>query len=138
MLDATNEKIIKMIESDAKQTNEQIAKVLGLSEGAVRKRIKKLEEEKVIIGYKARIKHSLIGKTTIIIGFDIAPEYFNSAIEAIKSKEEALEVYSTTGDHTAIAVAVTDSEKARQFVSSLEKIKGVRHVYPAFVQETIK
>ncbi len=138
MLDITNERLIGMLETDAKLTNKEIANRLGLTEGAVRKRIKKLEEEHVIIGYKARIRYHLLDKTMMIVGLDIAPESFNEVMNTLKQTSRITELYATTGDHSAIFVASVDSNKASEFISGIEQIKGIRHVYPALVQETLK
>ncbi len=138
MLDITNEKLLGILERNAKLTNQEIAKKLGLTEGAVRKRIKKLEEERVIIGYKARIRYHLFDKTMLIVGLDIAPDSFNSVINRLKQMPEIAELYSTTGDHSAIFVSAVSSARASEFISGIERMKGIRHAYPAFVQETVK
>ncbi|MGC8629362.1 MAG: Lrp/AsnC family transcriptional regulator [Candidatus Micrarchaeia archaeon] len=138
MFDLTNEKLLGILERNAKQTNQEIAKKLGLTEGAVRKRIKRLEQERVIIGYKARIRYQLFDKTLLIVGLDIAPESFNDVIGRLKNIPEIAEVYSTTGDHSAIFVSAVSSGRASEFIKGIEHMKGIRHAYPAFVQETVK
>jgi DNA-binding Lrp family transcriptional regulator len=81
MIDEIDRKIIYIIERNSSLTNNEIAKKLELTEGAVRKRIKGLEAERIIIGYKARIRHQLIDETMLIVGLNIAPERFRGVIE---------------------------------------------------------
>ncbi|MGC9205082.1 MAG: Lrp/AsnC family transcriptional regulator [Candidatus Micrarchaeia archaeon] len=138
MLEEISRKLVGILERNSSLTNSEIAKMLGLTEGAVRKRIKKLESDRVIVGYKARVRHQLIDETMLIIGLSIAPEHFRSVIEKIKRINEVSEIYATTGDHSAIFVASLESVKANSFVKRIEEIKGVTAVYPAFVQEIIK
>ncbi len=138
MLDLIDEKLLNMLEKNAKLTNKEIASKVGLTEGAVRRRIRILEQSHIIIGYKARIKYNLIDKTYMIVGLDIAPEHFNSVILKLKDMPEIKELYTTTGDHVAVFIASISSGKVNSFIEEIEKIEGMRHVYPAFVQEIVK
>ncbi len=138
MVDLIDEKLLSMLEKNAKMTNQEIADNVGLTEGAVRRRIKVLEQSGIVVGYKARIKYHLLDKTHMIVGLDISPESFNSVILKLKGLPEINELYTTTGDHVAIFVAAVKSSQANEFVKRIEGIKGIRHVYPAFVQEIVK
>ncbi|MEM0147027.1 MAG: Lrp/AsnC family transcriptional regulator [Candidatus Micrarchaeaceae archaeon] len=138
MLELTNENLLYLLERKANMTNQEIANKIGLTEGAVRKRIKKLENEHIVIGYKARIRYQIVDKTMLIVGLDIAPEHFNDVINRLKERKEIAELYATTGDHAAIFVAATGSGNASAFIKEIERMQGMRHVYPAFVQDIIK
>lgn len=138
MIDEIDRKIIYIIERNSNLTNNEIAKKLELTEGAVRKRIKGLEAKRIIIGYKARIRHQLIDETMLIVGLNIAPERFRIVIEKVKGIKEVRELYATTGDHSAIFIASIESAEANDFIKKIEGIKGINAVYPAFVQEIIK
>ena len=47
-LDQTDKKIIQLLGADARMSNNQMAKVIGVTEGTVRNRIQKLIENKII------------------------------------------------------------------------------------------
>ena len=47
-LDQTDKKIIQLLGADARMSNNQMAKVIGVTEGTVRNRIQKLIQNKVI------------------------------------------------------------------------------------------
>ena len=47
-LDQTDKKIIQLLGADARMSNNQMAKVIGVTEGTVRNRIQKLIKNKVI------------------------------------------------------------------------------------------
>ncbi|MEM3781828.1 MAG: Lrp/AsnC family transcriptional regulator [Candidatus Micrarchaeaceae archaeon] len=138
MLDLISEKLLALLERNADMTNQELASKLGLTEGAVRKRIKKLESERIVIGYKARIRYQVADKTMLIVGLDIAPERFNDVISRLKERKEIAELYATTGDHAAIFVASTGSSNASNFIREIERMDGIRRVYPAFVQDVVK
>jgi len=51
MLDKKDLKIIEILKGDSRTAFTEIAKILGVSEATVRKRVKNLEDKKVITGY---------------------------------------------------------------------------------------
>ena len=48
-LDQTDKKIIQLLGADARMSNNQMAKAIGVTEGTVRNRIQKLIKNRVII-----------------------------------------------------------------------------------------
>jgi len=63
-IDLKDKKIIEALEDDARQSNIQIAKKVGLSKDAVRYRIARLEKEKIILGYYSVLNISRLGYLT--------------------------------------------------------------------------
>ena len=61
VLDNIDEKIIKHLTVDARQSARQLALKLGVSTVTILSRMKKLEKEKIICGYTATIDHEKIG-----------------------------------------------------------------------------
>ena len=61
VLDETDEKILKNLLVDARQSARQLALKLGMSTVTVLSRIKKLEKAKIIRGYTAIVDHEKIG-----------------------------------------------------------------------------
>ncbi|MCL5100117.1 MAG: Lrp/AsnC family transcriptional regulator [Candidatus Marsarchaeota archaeon] len=131
-------KIISMLMQDGRAPISSMAKRLSVSKGTVRNRLMHLSKAKTIVGYKARVRLGKLGMEEVLIGFDIAPERYLAAIDSLKKKGFIREVYRTTGDHVAIAIAVAESEEIERRLAELSKIEGVRRVYPSFVQETVK
>ena len=60
-LDETDERILRHLLVDARQSARQLALKLGMSTVTVLSRIKKLEKAKIIQGYTAIIDHEKIG-----------------------------------------------------------------------------
>ncbi|HEX6642758.1 MAG TPA: Lrp/AsnC family transcriptional regulator [Thermoanaerobaculia bacterium] len=55
MLDATDLRILEILQQDARTSNAEIARQIALAPSAVFQRIRKLEETDVICGYHARV-----------------------------------------------------------------------------------
>jgi len=132
--------IIDFLMKDARMPYTEIARRLGVTEAAVRKRVKKLEEEGIIKGYRARVDAKKIGyKIVAEIGFDIEPERYVRVIDEIKEWPEVKRMKSTTGDHMImIECWFRDSDEMVQFVRKLESIEGVQRVCPAILVEELK
>jgi|SRR5215208_3714553 len=61
MIDATDLKILNILQANARTSNAQIARDLGMAPSAILERIRKLEERGVIRGYEARIDPEALG-----------------------------------------------------------------------------
>ena len=132
--------IIDFLMKDARMPYTEIARRLGVTEAAVRKRVKKLEEEGIIKGYRARVDAKKIGyKIVAEIGFDIEPEKYVSVIAEVKGWPEVKRMKSTTGDHMVVMECwFHDSDEMVRFVRKLEGLEGVQRVCPAILVEELK
>lgn len=138
MIDDLDTRILEEIQKNPEATLQEIANSLSISKGTVRNRIYRMKEKGLIFGFKLRVSYSQMGFEDAFIGLDISPENFISALDEIKNFSFVRELYSTTGDHVAIAYVVEDSRNIENCVKKLKEVSGVRKVYPAFVQKIIK
>lgn len=60
-IDKTEIKILKLLQDDARITNQVLAEKVGMSASPCWRRVKKLEEEHVIEGYRAILNRKKIG-----------------------------------------------------------------------------
>lgn len=60
-IDRTEIKILKLLQDDARITNQVLADKVGISASPCWRRVKKLEEENVIQGYRAILNRKKIG-----------------------------------------------------------------------------
>ena len=63
--------ILALLEQDSRLSTSKIAVMLGIEEGDVKAAIKELEEENIILGYKALINWELAGRETTIANIEI-------------------------------------------------------------------
>ncbi|ASJ06093.1 HTH-type transcriptional regulator LrpA [Thermococcus pacificus] len=141
MLDERDRIIIEMLTKDARTPFTEIAKVLGISETAVRKRVKALEESGVIKQYTVVVDPSKLGYNLVsLTGVDTLPEKIFEVANKLKEFEFVREVYLTSGDHMIMAeIWARDGEDLSDIISNkIGKIEGVTKVCPAIILEKLK
>jgi len=105
-VDETDLKIIKMLETDARISFREIAKKLGISEGTVYNRVKRLQEEGTIKGYSARVDPTKLGMDLgAVIGLRVAGGHLVEVEQEISKSKGVCCVYDVTGDYDAVIVA---------------------------------
>lgn len=62
MLDGTDLEILELLRADARRPLADIGRRVGLSPPAVKRRIDRLEERRVILGYAAIVDHAALGR----------------------------------------------------------------------------
>ncbi|MEM1517523.1 MAG: Lrp/AsnC family transcriptional regulator [Nitrososphaerota archaeon] len=140
MVRITNHDLIKLLREDARRSYTELAGVFGVSEAAVRKRIRKLEEEGVIKKYTVVVDLRKLGYNVhVLIGIDASPEKFLYIVDELKKIEEVINLYTSTGDHMMLAECwFKDSQELSEFVKKINKLDGVTRVCPAIILEKIK
>ncbi|ANF22542.1 HTH-type transcriptional regulator LrpA [Thermococcus piezophilus] len=141
MLDERDKIIIDMLTRDARTPFTEIAKVLGISETAVRKRVKALEEAGVIRQYTIMVDPSKLGYNLVsLTGVDTLPEKIFEVANKLKEFEFVRNVYLTSGDHMIMAeIWAKDGEDLSDIISNkIGKLDGVTKVCPAIILEKLK
>ncbi len=140
MVRISNHDLIKLLIENSRTSYVEIAKKLGVSEAAVRKRIKRLEDLGVIRRYTIDVDPKRLGYEVLaIIGLDVEPEHLLKIMEELRSREEAVKLYLTSGDHMLmIECWFKNSREFSSFIKGLESREGVRRVCPAIILERLK
>ena len=124
-MDDTDREIIKILKNDGRATYGDIGKRVGLSEGAVRKRIKALVDSGVIRQFT--IKMGLTEGAEAITLLSINPSLPTSEVSKIIKKIPNVEtVYEITGQYD-IAVIVTglNIAEVNECVEKIRRVDGV-------------
>jgi DNA-binding Lrp family transcriptional regulator len=139
-LDETDERILKNLLVDARQSARQLALRLGISTVTVLSRIKKLEKEKIIKGYTAIIDHEKIGYSlTAIIEIMAKNDKVMDIEKEIAKFENVCGVYDITGSTDTIIVAkFKERDELSKFVKALAAIPNVENTITHVVLNTIK
>ncbi len=138
-MDSRDKVIVKMLMENARIPKTHIAKVLGITETAVRKRISKLEKDNVILGYKAIINYKTTGLSASLTGVDVEPEKLWSVISELKKIDEVKSIMLTTGDHMIMLEIVAEGvDELSDIHGKIEKLEGVRRICPAIVLDVLK
>jgi len=140
MIDEIDKKILEILTRNARTPYTQIAKKVGLSEGAVRKRVASMEEKGLIKKYVAIIDLKKLGYNSItLLGMDVEPTMLLEISKKVAEIEEAKHVFISTGDHMIMAeVWAKDGNDLSRILSKIGKIKGVKKLCPAIILEEIK
>ena len=139
-LDETDERILKNLLVDARQSARQLALKLGLSTVTVLSRIKKLEKAKIIHGYTAIIDHEKIGYSlTAIIEIIAKNDKMVDIEDEISKFENVCGVYDITGSTDTIIIAkFKERNELSKFVKNLAAISNVENTITHVVLNTAK
>ncbi len=100
MIDATDREILKLLQKNARISNAEIARQVGMAPSAILERIRKLETRGVITGYEARIDPAALGLDLLAYIFvrssDMGGELRTG--ERLAQIEEVQEVHHIAGE----------------------------------------
>lgn len=141
-MDATDEQIVDLLQADARTTQAEIAKRVGLSQPSVADRIRKLEEAKIITGYAAKVDPKRLGKDiTAFIGVGIEhPKYFDGFAKKVIALPEVLECHRVAGQESYVLKVRTENTSTldKLLVEGLRTIPGVTRTTTTIVLASIK
>ena len=105
------ERIIELLQKDARMPLAKIAKLVGLSENTVRKRIEKLTRNGYIRDFALLLNPKKFGKNVKAI-FLISTELskVKDCIKQLKKMPQIINLYFTTGEYSILAVALFDDD----------------------------
>ncbi|MFI1770760.1 Lrp/AsnC family transcriptional regulator [Thalassobellus citreus] len=111
-LDALNWKILRCLQQNARQSNAEIGRQVGISSPAVSERIKKMEDAGIILGYKTIVSPLDMGyqlKAIITIRAFIGK--LKPFLEKVKTYDEVLNCYRITGNENIVMEVVLRNQK---------------------------
>lgn len=143
MIDGNDAIILNILQSNARTSNAEIARQVGLAPSAVFERIRKLEEKGVIEGYAARVNPRAVGLPLlayIFIRADEKPGAWETAARRIAAIPEVLEVHDVAGeDCFLVKVRAVDTDSlGRLLREKLSRIETITSTRTTIVLETIK
>jgi len=137
--------ILKILESDARSSPKQIAKITGISEDEVTSQIKQAEKEQVILKYKAIVNWDKVENESVfaLIEVKIAPQRdvgFDAIAERIYRFPQAYTVYLLSGTYDLLVIVTGKTiQEVASFVSQkLAPIEGVQSTVTHFMLKKYK
>jgi Lrp/AsnC family leucine-responsive transcriptional regulator len=141
-MDAADRTILDLLQRNARTTQSELAKAVGLSQPAVAERIKKLEEHGVVTGYAARVDAAELGvDVTAFIGVGIEhPKFFDGFTRKVMGLHEVLECHRVAGEDSYLLKVKTRNTRSldRLLVEGLRTISGVTRTHTTIVLASIK
>ncbi len=139
------DKILKILEENALVSPEEIAQRLDIPIDSVRKRIRELEEQRIILAYKAIVDDEKAERELVraVIEVRISPERdggFNRIARRIAQYDEVVDCHLMSGSYDLqVIVEGTNLKHVALFVSQkLSTIEGVLSTATHFMLKTYK
>lgn len=140
MIDNKDKTILEILEKNARTSYTDIAKILNLSEAAIRKRVKKLEEQNIILAYKASVNYKKLGfSNKVVMGVDTSSKDYFKVINKLKELEFVKELTTSSGDHMIMFnIWVKNMDELNNYSEIINNIEGVTESCPSILHENIK
>jgi len=139
-IDQTDEAIIEAFQLDGRQSNREVARTLGVSEGTVRQRLKKLQDA-------GAIRFDVVSDSTVMgidfvafIRVSVQPKHLEDFLETATRISELWYLAAVAGRFNVIAViATTSASNAMQIINSqVEGLTGVNEIDVRTVADSAK
>jgi Lrp/AsnC family leucine-responsive transcriptional regulator len=143
-LDEKDKAILRFIQSNAKATIREIAANVHLSTTPVHERIKRMEEEGVILQYATLLNHTRINKGLMAICYISLKEHNKRSggkfIKTISEMSEVIEFYIISGAFDfMLKIVVENMDDYYNFhVNKLGQVDNIAQVQSTFIMGVIK
>ena len=120
-IDSLNWKILQKLQGNAKLSNSEIGRQVGISSPAVSERIKKMEDAGVIHGYRAVVSPFEMGyQLKAIITLRAFMGKLKPFLEKVKTYDEVLNCYRITGNENIVMeVVLRNQNHLETFIDQL-------------------
>lgn len=143
-LTPTDIALLTLLQKDARMTNQTLAEAVNLSASPCWRKVRKLEDEKVILGYHAALDRRKIGLGVMV--FVRVSIDSHSEAQARKFEQEVMELenvvacYSIGGDADFLLQVVAQNLDAYSdfAMSVLRRLPGIKAMQSMFVLKEIK
>ncbi|TRO62840.1 Lrp/AsnC family transcriptional regulator [Candidatus Bathyarchaeota archaeon] len=137
MVDEIDEKILALLEENARMTYVEIGNIVGLSEGAVRNRIQGMVAENVIKRFT--IEKDISQGVRALTMIAVAPGIPTFEVSQKVNKLDGVErIYEVTGEYDIVMVSHGfNIESINKVIEDIRKIPGVEKTNTIIVLRTI-
>lgn len=141
--DRTDRHILRLLQTDGRMSNADLAERVHLSPSACLRRVKRLEEDGLIEGYRMLLNQQAIGKpTNVFVEISLKnqnEEMLDTFERAVIQCPDIMECYLMAGDADyvvrVIATDVADYERIHR--TYLSRLPGVARLRSSFALRTV-
>jgi Lrp/AsnC family leucine-responsive transcriptional regulator len=142
-LDDIDRQILELMQANARISNADLAREVGMAASAVLERVKKLEQKGVIVQYNAQINPIAVEQKMLAFIFIRSSEGFtcsSNTAQLLAQIPEVQEVHHIAGeDCYLVKVRTTDSASLMHLMrNSMQKIPNIASTKTTIVLETVK
>jgi Lrp/AsnC family leucine-responsive transcriptional regulator len=142
MIDAIDKEILKILQQNARTSNAELARQVGLAPSAMLERVRKLEERGIIDGYCVRLNAKKLGLGLVAFVFVRTEDFVgeDKTGQHLSKIPEVLEVHHVAGeDCFLVKVRAHDTEHLGEILrKKIATIKAVRSTRTTIVLRTTK
>lgn len=142
-LDEIDRKILRILQTEARLTNAELSERVMLSPTPCLRRVKRLEAEGYIQGYRATVDRNKFGLSVMVFVQITLDQQVDSALEvfeeAVQKHPEILNCYLMTGDSDyLLQIVVRDLDHYADLVRNhLTQIPPVRNIRSSFALQEV-
>ncbi len=139
-MDERDRIIVEALIEDSRTPYVELAKMLRITEAAVRKRVRNLEDSGIISKFTIRVDPSVLGYSSVaIIGIDTKPDALIWVQATVKRMKGVRYTSLSSGDHMLMfGVWCHDQNELRSVISRVKKMDGVTKVCPAVLLKNVE
>ena len=139
-LDSVDRAIVEALCEDARLSHRQLAQRVGVAQGTISNRLRKLESEDVIQGYAPILNAESVGwGMTVMAGLCIEKGKIMDVQKHISSDSRVFAVYDVTGDWDSMVLArVQNREDLDNLTKTVFTLDGISRSYTHVVLNTVK
>ena len=142
IIDDIDALILDKLQDNARETQAEIARAVGLAPSAVLERVRKLEARRIIRGYSADLDPVVLDRAMLafVAVRSVEGPSDDSVSQQLSQLPEVLEVHHVAGDDCyLIKVRTKDAEALGVLLrTTIGRIPGVRSTRTTIVLETVK
>ncbi|QEK11380.1 Lrp/AsnC family transcriptional regulator [Crassaminicella thermophila] len=123
-MDATDLKILEILQKNGRISMKDLGNLVGLTSPAVTERVRRLEENGIITGYKAIINPQKLGKKIqAFIDISLDRDKYKSFLDFAEKTSSIIECHHITGgDCMTLKVMVQNMEELEILIDAIKKI----------------
>ena len=137
-MDRTDEKILKLLQGNARLSYEELGQAIGMSRVAAKKRVKKLEDAGIIRGYNTCIYKE--GEITAFLNVETTTKKFDEVLRYVSTRTEWVrQIFCLhQQNHFMMVVVAPTFEDLRYLAKTILDQDGVQRIACDPVAEVIK
>ncbi|QEU95929.1 Lrp/AsnC family transcriptional regulator [Streptomyces kanamyceticus] len=142
-MDDIDRSILRELQNDGRLTNQELAQRVGLSASPCMRRVRQLEQDGVIQGYRAVLDPDAVGRGfEVLVSIEVrrdreTVEAFEAALQDVPDVIEAYRLFGSPGCLIRIAVADLTAYE-RLWIERLTALPGVTEVNSQIIMKRIK
>lgn len=134
-MDSIDMKIVSILQKNARESASSIAKQVGMAVSSVTERIRRLENQGVILQYTAVVDQSKIeGGVAAMMSLKVDLEYFDELSEELPKAPNVTSFYILTGEYDfMLQINAVSADEFRRVHHNIMSRKGVLQVKTNYI-----